>query len=454
MTQANHPASPLQPSDTARPSAARPRPLVRTHMSWRGVLMLIAAALAGLALLGAGASPPRNPLDASIDQLTAGLRFDLVQWEMDAVSGKLSDLWNNPAAGLEPAAADRLVRDYLAAAQRAGQLESEIERAFSDLPRSSAETVTTGQREELAAIRQRLTEQAGAVEAVLEGQTGEIIRLEGLDSAGVVWPPPRVRFSEPPQLLVVSPRERIERLRSVDLAPDLDTLDRSRLETAVTEQEGLSAYVTGIGGYGLYPTMVVDRNGLLWTAETIAHEWIHNYLTFRPLGWDFLQGGDAVTINETVASIAGDELGQALVRAYYPDLAPQPRTDTPQVSPADDDEGFDFGREMHATRLAVDKLLAAGFVEEAEAFMEARRQTFIENGHRLRVLNQAYFAFHGSYATGAASSDPIGPKLERLRALSPSLRDFLHRVSSITTAEELDRVLADAEARASAAGQP
>ena len=109
---------------------------------------------------------------------------------------------------------------------------------------------------------------------------------------------------------------------------------------------------------------------------------------------------------------------------------------------------------MHATRVAVDDLLATGFVDEAEAFMEARRQTFLENGYRLRVLNQAYFAFHGSYATGPAATDPIGPKLERLRALSPNLSAFMHLVSGLTSAAELDQVLARQEALHGGAAQP
>ena len=78
--------------------------------------------------------------------------------------------------------------------------------------------------------------------------------------------------------------------------------------------------------------------------------------------------------------------------------------------------------------------------------MEERRQLFNQNGYRLRVLNQAYFAFHGSYATGAASTDPIGPKLLRLRELSPSLRAFLTTVDNMTSVADLDQALGQLEA--------
>jgi hypothetical protein len=68
----------------------------------------------------------------------------------------------------------------------------------------------------------------------------------------------------------------------------------------------------------------------------------------------------------------------------------------------------------------------------------------VGNGYRLRKLNQAYFAFHGSYATGPAGVDPIGPKLELLRERSPSLAAFFEAVESMTTVADLDTALQQA----------
>jgi len=89
----------------------------------------------------------------------------------------------------------------------------------------------------------------------------------------------------------------------------------------------------------------------------------------------------------------------------------------------------------------VDALLAKGYIDEAEAFMEARRRRFLSYGYAIRRLNQAYFAFHGSYATSPGAVDPIGPKLIRLRELSPSLAAFLRSVARITSVAELDAML-------------
>lgn len=417
-------------------------------MSWWSAGWLVVVGLVAMILLQAGWRMPPDPVEMSLDRLTADHRFDLATWEVDAVSGKLVDVVRNPVHGLTTEQAVAAVREYLRLSNRTGELAGEIERAYGDPTIREPEAATRSQRSELAAMRNQLAEDARTVEAILERQLSERIDAAGLTTAGLVWPPPRFRFTEPPQMLVLSPRERIERLRTVDLKSDLDSADRDRIEQGMAQEQNLSSYVTGIGGYGVYPTMVIDRYGLPWTAETIAHEWVHNYLAFHPLGWSFLEGGESVTINETVASIVGEELGQAILQAYYPDLVPpaRPAAEATPDEPADQADPskpppFEFGPEMRATRLVVDELLNKGKVDEAEAFMEARRQTFIENGYPLRVLNQAYFAFHGSYATGASSTDPIGPKLRQLRAQSATLRDFLTTVDSITSVAELDGLL-------------
>ncbi len=443
----NHKLRPLPDSGVARQKEqnARPRTLSRRAL----LRLLVIGALTAL-LLQAAWRPQPAALTLAIYAATAGRRFDLTTWTLNSVASKLGDAVDKPAADLDEAQATQMVRTWLEQAQRASELSGQIERTYADPAVPDAAAATAAQRAELAALRQQLSAEASTVEAILEQQMSVILQAEGLERAGLVWPPVRLRFNEPPQLLVVSPRDRIQRLRAVDLEPGLDSAGRAALEQEIAQQENVAAYVTGIGGYGVYPTMVIDRFGLPWTADTIAHEWIHNYLAFQPLGWAMLEGGEHVTINETVASIAGEELGRALLARFYPDLLPplEPAVQTPDEAetPLNEPQPFEFGPEMRATRLVVDELLAGGHVEEAEAFMEARRKTFAEHGYYLRVLNQAYFAFHGSYATGAAASDPIGPKLEQLRARSPSLQAFLHTVSQVTSVAELDAALARLEA--------
>jgi len=91
--------------------------------------------------------------------------------------------------------------------------------------------------------------------------------------------------------------------------------------------------------------------------------------------------------------------------------------------------------------------LAAGNVEEAEAYMEARRQVFYDQGyHYLRRLNQAYFAFYGAYADepgGAAGEDPVGGAVRALRARTGTPLGFLRRMAWMDAYADLTRALAE-----------
>ena len=60
--------------------------------------------------------------------------------------------------------------------------------------------------------------------------------------------------------------------------------------------------------------------------------------------------------------------------------------------------------------------------------MEERRELFVDNGSPLRVLNQAYFAFYGTYAENAASVSPIASQLRLVREDSSGVGQFIKRV--------------------------
>ena len=134
-----------------------------------------------------------------------------------------------------------------------------------------------------------------------------------------------------------------------------------------------------------------------------------------------------------------------MLARYYPDLLPPEPSSSPPPAQPSQPPLFDFRAEMHTTRVEVDRLLAEGQVDEAEQYMEQRRQFFWAHGYRIRKLNQAYFAFHGSYADqpGASGEDPTGPAVLRLREQSESLRAFLARIDSVTTLAELEALLAE-----------
>ena len=142
-------------------------------------------------------------------------------------------------------------------------------------------------------------------------------------------------------------------------------------------------------------------------------------------------------MNETAASIAETEIGQAFIRQFYPNLLEssplKPRTFyTSKPNPSQPYQHFDFSKEMYQTRVHVDELLKMNKIEQAEQYMELRRIFFWENGYPIRKLNQAYFAFHGAYADkpySAAGADPVGDDVRLFRTRQPSLDAFVRKMS-------------------------
>ena len=283
---------------------------------------------------------------------------------------------------------------------------------------------------------------------MLESAISSVVREERLPGwYGILFPPVDVRLTDPPKLLVTSTRGRIHRIHDVLIDSDIKLDEREWIEDRLLSDAGLSALVTNLGGVATYPASVPSGRSLPGTLEISAHEWLHHYLFFRPLGQNMSRSPEMRTLNETVADIAGREIG----RRAYEKIVGEPLPD-PSTIHSDHGAGehtFDFRAEMHSTRLRVDELLADGLIDEAEVYMEKRRQLFVEHGFSIRKLNQAYFAFHGTYAESPASVSPIAGELRELREAAGSLRGFIDLVSIVSSYPEFRSVLEDVRASVS-----
>jgi len=377
----------------------------------------------------------------------AGRYYDFVGWELNAVGLKVAQAAAHTHWQLSDTQRRQLVVDYLDLVRQIHDSENQIEEQYAILTDQALGGAVTPMEEKLAVLRDQQTAWQPLVEAILAEQVTAVLADEGFAPAGILFPPVRFHFAQTPLYLVVSPRDEIKTQYGTMLRADLSLDAQVALEEAIDGTLDVSSLVERVGGLGIYPTMVIESSWLPWLVDTIAHEWSHNYLFLRPLGLHYLDSPQLTTINETVASILGQEIGQRVVARYYPEAMPEfiKRRHNVGWEPAPEDPAaFDFGREMRKTRLRVDELLAEGAVEEAEAYMEARRRLFVERGYlHLRKLNQAYFAFHGSYAIGPGAVDPIGPLLKRLRLRHDSLKSFVDEVKGITTFEDLEWILAE-----------
>ena len=389
--------------------------------------LLAAAAVAGGVLLFRDLSSG-DPVDAIANRHA----YDVLGWELRHLPQKwLYKLATAFDGGRSPADEDALLSRYfeLTADIRA------LEREGTDLPADGRSA------DGLAEARQERDGIENDVEETLEGHISDFLQDQGFamnpplfSDIDLFFPPLDFELDRPPNVLAVSPRDRIELDRSYLLAPGLDAGDVAAVE-GETEETGVSAIVVNTGGVATYPSVIPELASYDQMVETAIHEWLHQYLSFYPLGRNYFSSGDTRTLNETVANLAGRELADMFIDRYG---LPIPSA-TPSQTPAE----FDFRAEMRALRLRVEERLAQGSVAEAERLMEEKRVEFEANGVYIRRINQAFFAFFGSYADTASSIDPIGPKLQRLRDRAGSVAEFVRLTRGLTSEADLDRLLAE-----------
>ena len=412
---------------------------------------LYAAQLAlGLAVCASALSYSTPPTTSQVEEIrafTRNVEFGYLGWTLDAAWTKLQASSVAFPHSVEPRVRQQIVADYLELTRRCLELEADIERLYSLPPSRTQAAAANALQLELQQTAERQQELAPLAEAVVEAEVAKILERLGLTVAGQPVPGVLFHITPLPSALIVSPRDAIEQLVNISLETDLDLVSEIRLETEIAEALDVSTLIVPIGGVGVYPTMVTRSTDLPWLVETVAHEWVHNFLTLRPLGALYDATPELRTMNETAAAIAGGEVASIFMASSGNNPLVASRPEAPASIPSAEPEGdppppipFDFNSEMHKTRVMVDALLAAGKVDAAEAYMEARRNRFVGNGYYIRRLNQAYFAFYGAYGDvpgGAAGEDPVGAAVRGLRETSPSLADFLNRISWMTSFQQL-----------------
>jgi hypothetical protein len=413
-------------------------------MGVRWLRIGLSLGLVALLTLSLPASELSRSLETRLTLLLQGESFYFPEWALQAWAEKLLLSVANPQAFLDDETQRRAVRRYLQRLSEAREAAAALEREVS--------APTPPEPEAIAALRRQWEAAHGRAqalrplaEAILSEQLGVILAQEGQPLLGQPIPPVQIRLTAMPNLLVLSPRERIALITSFPLRADLTADEMDRLERRVDGQLNLSSLVVPLGGLAFYPAMIMEATGLPELTEIIAHEWTHHWLFMGPLGW-FYDRPEARTINETVADLAGKAMGRAWLARFYPEDLPSPPADAAPAPAPPERPAFDFGRELAKTRTVVERLLAQGEVRRAELYMEARRRVFVAHGYALRKLNQAYFAFYGAYAAeegAAGAEDPIGPRVRRLWAQSPSLRAFLFRMLFITDLAGLRRALGE-----------
>jgi hypothetical protein len=407
------------------------------------VLKRVILVLAAVLVL-TSSSVRADDLTARVRRYTQAIEYDYIAWTLNATLQKLGESNLSPSNNLPPEMQEQVVLKYFTLIRQLEITRAQIQSIYSDPAVEDKQAAAGDLLTQQTQLEEAILEITPLAESILQYQVKTVLEEQGLGFLYQALPPVLFHSSPLPQALIVSPRDVIRQDVDISLLADLSLQDITALEDKVSNALDVSTLVVNVGGIGAYPTMVERYSDMQWTIDTIAHEWTHNYLTFHPLGLNYETTPELRTMNETTASIVGGEISSLVLKRFYPDLVLESDSSKYLASLALPKQVFDFRHEMHLTRVRVDALLSEGKVDEAEAYMEQRRQVFVRNGYMIRKLNQAYFAFYGAYAEtpgGAAGEDPVGPAVRELRSRSASLAEFLRNIAAMNSFEDLQNAV-------------
>jgi len=373
-----------------------------------------------------------------VDTIVEPFNFSITNWEIEALSREY-DQWLF-GARIDATRDAEAVREYFENILQIQELENRIQLArdgivqvdigllLNEIDRLAVRNITIR-----PVVEQVL---AAQIETVLV-ETGIINPSEILSSVDLVFPPVNFVIQPPPHLLVISPRDSITRLKDITLVQEISDEDKEAIEQQIAGL-GLSALVVSLGGIATYPAFVAEVSSLQYVLEIAVEEWFHQYLIFKPLGFRYglhiagiQKNYEVATANEALTGMASREIAGEVYRKYYSGSSDQ------EEKPTIQSDEFDYYAEMRKIRIQVDALLAEGKVEEAEDYMEQKRLFLAANGYVIRKINQAFFAFYGTYADSPSSVSPIGKGLRVLRQQSSTLKEFVEKISTMTDVKDI-----------------
>ena len=367
--------------------------------------------------IGVSCAPSTHPgLNSVLHTATKSYRFSILGWEVNSIIGEIKQTYQDRNVSVNDT---QTVVDYFNAVQQNTLVPSEA-----------------------AKVRNK-------VESIIERQIKDILKQNGIINPfgsifGISFPPILFELTEPPHLLVISPRDQITRIKDILLLQNLTTDQMNDIETKA-EKSGYSALVVELGGLGAtFPTFVNSNSSLHDVLNTATEEWLHQYLAFKPLGFRYVldllgisRNEDIITMNESLAGIVSSEIGDQVYNKYYASYFSNSNTSLSDESSA---PSFDFNATMRQIRQNVDAYLANGQIDRAEQYMNEQRDYLQTQGYDIRKLNQAYFAFYGTYADTPAYINPIGTSIQNIRDQSNSLKIFLNAIANVTSVKGLNKL--------------
>ena len=364
-------------------------------------------------------------------------KFSIIKWEIRHLPLKWSHLLWELFPGNTPSDSERIqiVDEYLKLARQVNKEETLIDKGLKTpkYPPNHPSSALSG----LIHKKEKLRAKA---EESIEANLSFIAHKQNLGLPfGILFPPVDIRLDTPPHILITSPRDEIKVTNKQLIQSNINGHKKQEIENKTEETLNVSALIDNISGLGTYPALVSDQHDLRQIFRTAAHEWLHNYWFFKPLGQQMWNSTEMYTLNETAADIAGDELGDLAFLNFGGDLSDPGNKYLTNTNY--ENQLYTILRE---TRKTTEILLNKGKISEAENYMKSQWWLLKLSGYNIRKINQAFFAFRGSYATGPASISPIGNELMEYRTFFPNPGSFIKQIAKVKDydqfKEELSRM--------------
>ena len=211
-------------------------------------------------------------MEARINNALAGERFDFAGWELRAIWRKVTFDLVAPQRYLDRQQRRDFVLRFLALVGEVQRVDGEINRVYADPEVADPFTATIDLRNQREELRAEIRDRQPLAEAILQEQVASVLEDEGFGALGQELPPVEIHFTPLPQLLIISPRDRIERIYQLSLTHGLGTTQREEIEAHIDATYDVSSLVTGIGGLSAYPSMLLESSSINWVTEVTAHE--------------------------------------------------------------------------------------------------------------------------------------------------------------------------------------
>tara|TARA_B100001029_G_C15063773_1_gene461288 strand:+ start:651 stop:1667 length:1017 start_codon:yes stop_codon:yes gene_type:complete len=247
----------------------------------------------------------------------------------------------------------------------------------------------------------------------------------------IIFPLPEFTVGYSPKLLVISPRDRIYREDELLLVHDLSLEEIENIELAVQKKIDYSSVVVNISGVAAYPSIIKETNNYGNLFKLHAHEWLHQYLIFFPLGRAYFNDPKMKIVNETLANIYSEKL---YINICSKDIKLKNKICDYKKLPSE----FNYDLFIKNLRGEVDKLLELGKISESEQLMESARLELEKEGYYIRKINQAWFAFNGTYADSPTSSSNIDLEIESFIESQGSIGVAIKKLRKVKNFQEYE----------------